>query len=137
MITRGVARGRNGAAACGWCRTPANNFPHEKAIREYRRALALNPDLDEARNQLALIYFHIGAFDEALQESQKAIAANPSNNLAQLRIGQTLNSQVKYEQALSVLRALPKEVNPALVGQHISWALFNLGRKEEATHTVE
>jgi eukaryotic-like serine/threonine-protein kinase len=117
--------------------TPANNFPHEKAIREYRRALSLNPDLDEARNQLALIYYHIGAFDEALQESQRAIAANPSNNLAQLRIGQTLNSQVKYEQALSVLRALPKEVNPALVGQHISWALFNLGRKEEATQTVE
>ena len=117
--------------------TPANHFPHEKAIREYRRALTLNPNLDEARNQLAVVYCHIGAFDEALQESQKAVATNPNNNLAELRIGQTLNFQRKYEQALSVLRAIPQEVNPAIIGQQTAWALFNLGRKEEASAMLE
>jgi tetratricopeptide (TPR) repeat protein len=117
--------------------TPANRFPHEKSIREYHHALTLNPNLDEARNQLALIYCHIGAFDEALQESQKAIAINPNNNLAQFRIGQTLNFQGKYEQALSVLRGMPQEANPALVGHQIAWSLFNLGRKEEASHLLE
>jgi len=117
--------------------TPANRFPHEKAIREYRRALSLNPNLDEARNQLALVYCHIGAFDEALQESQEAITTNPNNNLAQFRIGETLNFQGKYEQALSVLRAIPQEVNPALVRHQIALALFNLGRKEEASATIE
>src|SRR6266498_372950 len=117
--------------------TPANHFPHEKAIREYRHALTLNPSLDEARNQLALVYCHIGAFDEALQESQKAINTNPNNNLAQLRIGQTLNFQGKYEQALSVLRTIPQDANPTLVGYQIAWALFNLGRKEEASATLE
>ncbi len=113
--------------------TPSNRFPHEKAIREYRDALRLNPSLDEARNQLALIYCHIGAFDEALQESRKAITTNPNNNLAQLRIGQTLNFQGKHEEALSVLRTIPQEVNPAIIGYQIAWALFNLGRKEEAS----
>ena len=117
--------------------TPANHFPHEKAIREYRRALTLNPSLDEARNQLALVYCHIGAFDEALNESQKAVTTNPNNNLAQFRIGQTLNFQGKYEQALSVLSAIPQEVNPALVGHQIAWALFNLGKKKEASATLE
>ena len=117
--------------------TPANHFPHEKAIREYRRALTLNPHLDEARNQLALVYCHIGAFDKALQESREAIAINPNNNLAQFRIGQTLNFQGNYEQALSVLRAIPQEANPALVGHQIAWALFNLGRKKEASATLE
>jgi TolB-like protein/DNA-binding winged helix-turn-helix (wHTH) protein/tetratricopeptide (TPR) repeat protein len=117
--------------------TPANHFPHEKAIQEYRRALTLNPNLDEARNQLALIYCHIGALDEALQESHKAVTTNPTNNLAQFRIGQTLNLQGKYEQALSVLRAIPQEANRELVGHQIVWALFNLGRKEEASATVE
>jgi serine/threonine-protein kinase len=117
--------------------TPANRFPHETAIREYRRALALNPNLDEARNQLALVYCHIGAFDEALQESQRAVMANPSNNLAQFRTAQTLNFQGKYSEALSVLRALPKEVNPALVGQQTAWALFNLGRTEEVADTID
>ena len=117
--------------------TPANHFPHEKAIREYRRALTLNPNLDEARNQLALVYSHIGAFDEALQESHKAIMTNPHNNLAQFRIGETLNFQRKHEQALSVLRAIPQEVNPELVGHHIAWALFNLGKREEASAVLE
>ncbi len=117
--------------------TPANHFPHEKAIQEYRRALTLDPNLDEARNQLALVYCHIGAFDEALQQSHKAIETNPTNSLAQFRIGQTLNFQGKYEEALFVLRAIPEEVNPALLGQQIDWALFNLGRKEEAAAMLE
>ena len=117
--------------------TPANRFPHEKAIQEYRLAVSLNPSLDEARNQLALVYCHIGALDEALQESQKAVTTNPNNNLAQFRTGQTLNFQGKYEQALSVLRAIPNEANPELVGHQVVWALFNLGRKEEASAAVE
>jgi tetratricopeptide (TPR) repeat protein len=125
-----VARGR-----LLW--TPENRFPHEKAIREYRRALSLNPSLDEARNQLALVYCHIGAFDEALRESQEAITTNPNNTLVHVRIGETLNFQGKYEEGLAVLRAIPQEVNPAIVGHKIAWALFNLGRKEEASAKLE
>ena len=117
--------------------TPANHFPHEKAIREYRRALELNANLDEARNQLALVYNHIGAFDEALRELELALAINPNNSLAQFRVGETLLFQGKYEQALSDLRKVPKDANPALVGHQIAWALFNLGRKDEAAATIE
>ena len=117
--------------------TPANRFPHEKAIREYRRALALNPGLDEARNQLALVYNHVGALEEALHELETAVATDPNNNLAQFRIGETYLFQGKYEAALGALRGVPREVNPALVGHMIAWALFNLGRREEAAATVE
>ena len=117
--------------------TPANHFPHEKAIKEFHRALKLNPNLDEARNQLALVYCHIGAFDDALEESRKAIEINPHNTLAQLRTGQTLNFQGKYEEALTVLRAIPRDANPALVGHQIAWSLFNLGKHEEASAVIE
>lgn len=117
--------------------TPANHFPHEKAIREYRRALALNPNLDEARNQLALIYCHIGYFDQALQESQKAVLTNPNNNLAVYRTAQTLVFLGEYEQALSVLRTIRGEVNPSLTGYQTAWALFNLGRTAEASAMIE
>jgi tetratricopeptide (TPR) repeat protein len=97
----------------------------------------LNPGLDEARNQLALVYSHIGAFDEALQELQKAVATNPSNTLAQFRVGQTLLFQGKYEEGLSVMRSVPEEANPSLFGYHIALALFHLGRKEEASTTLD
>jgi tetratricopeptide (TPR) repeat protein len=117
--------------------TPANHFPHEKAIREYRRALDLNPSLDEAQNQLALVYNHTGAFDQALQELQKAAAVNPTNNLAQFRIGETLLFQGKYEQALTALRKVPGEVNPPLVGSTLAMVLLHLGRRDEAAAIVE
>ncbi len=117
--------------------TTANRFPHEKAIREYRRALELNPNLDEARNQLALVYNHIGAFDEALRELDRALAVNPHNSLAQFRVAETILFQGKYEQALSGLRKVPKDANRSLVGHQIVWALFNLGRKDEAVVELE
>ncbi|MCI0353081.1 MAG: tetratricopeptide repeat-containing serine/threonine-protein kinase, partial [Acidobacteriales bacterium] len=117
--------------------TPANHFSHEKAIQEYRRALTLNPTLDEAQNQLALVYNHIGAFDQALQELQKAVTVNPTNNLAQFRIGQTLLLQGKYEQALTALSKSPRESNPPLVGSNMAMALLHLGRRDEAAAIVE
>lgn len=117
--------------------TPAERFPHDKAIQEYRRALALNPSLDEARNQLALVFSHVGLLDEARAELEKALATNPSNNLARFRVGEVLLFQSKHEEALATLRNIPPEVNPSLVGHQIVFALFNLGRKEEATATLE
>jgi serine/threonine protein kinase/Flp pilus assembly protein TadD len=117
--------------------TSAYHFPHEKAIKEYRLALTLDPSLGEARNQLAVVYNHIGAFDQALQELQKAVTVNPTNNLAQFRIGQTLLFQGKYEQALTTLRKIPREVNPPLVGSALAMALLLLGRKDEAADTVD
>ena len=117
--------------------TPANHFPHDKAIQEYRRALALNPSLDEARNQLALVLGHVGLLDESLAELDKALAANPANNLARFRVGETLLFQGKYEQALTVLRNVPPDVNPSLIGHQIVLTLFELGRKDEAAATLE
>ena len=117
--------------------TPANSFPHEKAIVDYKRALQLDPNLDEARNQLALVYSHIGALEESLKESQKAIDLNPTNNLAQFRIGETLNFEGNYEQGLTALRGIPAGTNPELIGQQIVWALFNLGQKEEAASKLD
>ncbi len=116
--------------------TPANHFPHEKAIQEFRRALALNPSLDEAQTWIALVYNHIGAFDQALQELQKAAAINPTNISARFRIGQTLLFQGKYEQALAALSSIPKEGNPR-VGYHRAMALLHLGRRDEAASIAE
>jgi TolB-like protein/DNA-binding winged helix-turn-helix (wHTH) protein/Tfp pilus assembly protein PilF len=117
--------------------TPANHFPHVRAIRDYRRAVALNPNLDEARNQLALIYCHIGYFEDALRESQEAALTNPNNNLAVYRTAQTFAFQGKHEQALAVLRTIPQDVNPSLIGYQTAWVLFNLGKSEEASALID
>ncbi len=117
--------------------TPSNHFPHDKAIQEYRRALALNPSLDEARNQLALVLCHVGLVDEALAELDQALKTNPGNTLARFRVGETLLFKGKHEEALAALRNVPAGANPALVGHQIVLTLFDLGRKEEASATLE
>ncbi len=117
--------------------TPVNHFPHVRAIRDYRRAVALNPNLDEARNQLALIYCHIGYFEDALRESRAAALTNPNSHLAVYRTAQTLVFQGKHEAALTVLRTIPRDVNPSLIGYQTAWVLFNLRRREEASALIE
>jgi tetratricopeptide (TPR) repeat protein len=117
--------------------TPSNHFPHEQAIQEYRRAIDLNPSLDEARNQLAVVLGHVGLLEEALDELKKAIAANPSNTLARFRVGEILLFQGKHEEALTSLQNVPVEVNPSLVGYQIVLNLFDLGRKQEAREALD
>lgn len=117
--------------------TPANHFPHDRAIQEYRRAIALNPNLDEAKNQLALVYNHVGLLDESLKQLEEAVRINPGNSLARYRIGETILFQGRHEDALTYLRGVPPETNPALIGHQIAWALFNLGRKREAYEVLD
>lgn len=56
-----------------------NKFPHEKVIREYKRVIALKPEMDDAYHQLARIYVHVGLMDEALIAYNKALQINPDN----------------------------------------------------------
>jgi serine/threonine protein kinase/Tfp pilus assembly protein PilF len=111
---------------------PANRFPHEQAIAAYRRAVVLNPNLDEPHQQLGKIYLHIGLLDEALTELRKSLELNPGNTMARYRIGIVLIHQGKYEEALRHLKTTPPDINPAIVGRDTVWLLISLGRREEA-----
>jgi tetratricopeptide (TPR) repeat protein len=82
------------------------------------------------------VYVHVGLLDEALQESEQALAINPSNTLVRFRICEALLFGHKYDQALAALRDLPGDLNPALVGHHIVWTLFKLGKNDEASTTL-
>jgi tetratricopeptide (TPR) repeat protein len=112
--------------------TPSNRFPHERAIREYRRALALNPNLADARAQLSLTYNHIGLLDEALREANAAADINPSDTLPRVVVGQALLYKGQYEKALTVWMQNPQQAYASVTGSHTAWTLFQLGRTKEA-----
>jgi TolB-like protein/DNA-binding winged helix-turn-helix (wHTH) protein/tetratricopeptide (TPR) repeat protein len=109
-------------------RSPSYGFDDEQAIQDYRRALALNPNLDQAHGQLGQAFLHIGLLDEGLLQVRKAAAVNPGHSWLFV-IGQALFYQGNYEQALAVTLNAPPD---APVASQIAWALFQLGRKEEA-----
>ena len=117
--------------------TPASHFAHEQAIQELRRAIELNSNLTDARDWLATVYWHIGLLDRALDEFRKTLAVDPANRLAQDRMGQVLVYQGKYEEALRILRQVPREFNPSLTTYHLAWTLVLSGRNAEASTVVE
>lgn len=112
-------------------------FPHAQAVQSYKRALQLNPKLDEAHHQLAVIYFHIGLFDKAIREVDSALEINPGNTLARFRYGTIYEYQGKYEEALRVFKSVPQDANPALVQRNLAATLFQLGRTEDSERVVD
>jgi tetratricopeptide (TPR) repeat protein len=61
-----------------------NKFPHEKVIREYKKAISIKPDLDEAYHYLGVVYMHLGLTKESLEVIRKAMKINPDNKVASL-----------------------------------------------------
>ena len=114
----------------------SGGFAHDKAIQEFRRALALNPNADEAHHFLANVYNHIGLLDKGRAEIQKAVDINPQNIGARFRVGVNLLYQCKYSEALVAFGDSSK-FNPELWAYQTAWALFQLGRREEAATRIE
>jgi serine/threonine protein kinase/Tfp pilus assembly protein PilF len=117
--------------------TPYKRFPHEQAVQSYKRAIELNPNLDEAHHQLGFVYLHIGLLDQGWQEIQKALAINPGNTLARYRLGVIDMCRGKYEEAFQIFNSTPLEQSPSLLASYTSTALFRLGRNQEASAIIE
>ena len=115
----------------------ASRFQHEQAIQSYRRAIELDPKLDEAHHQLALVYFHIGLFDKAEAEIGKALEINPANSLARYRYAVINMYRGKYDDAYKISQSTPLENNPALHESQGAMILFRLGRLDEAERTID
>src|SRR6185503_10900773 len=112
--------------------TPFHRFSVDQVIPEYRRALELNPNFDEARQQLASVYTHLGLLQEAVQEIQRAAAINPGNPNNQFTLGEALLFQRQYTQGLAVLDGLPSDFQSSIVATHAAWGLLQLGRRDAA-----
>jgi tetratricopeptide (TPR) repeat protein len=117
--------------------TPASHFAHEQAIQEYKRAIELNPNLDDVHRQLALVSMHIGLFEQAHEEFRKALALDPSNRIAQFQEGGLYGWDGHYEDALRIHRQVPQDFNPALWAWTMAWNLLELGRDQEASTLIE
>ena len=113
--------------------THQNRFPHDLAAQSYERAIALNPKLDEAHHQLALVYLHVGLLDKGWAQVEQALAANPANTMARFRFGVIDLYRGRHEAALAIFESTPLEKNPSLVTFQKAAALLQLGRIQEAS----
>jgi adenylate cyclase len=117
--------------------TPFNHFPHEDAINDFKRALALDPNLDEAHHYLGLVFLHVGLIEEARAEFEAATELNPSNNGAQYRLGETRFYEGKFREARNVLETIDADFNPDLKESQLAWATFACGQTDEAISGIQ
>lgn len=111
--------------------THRNGFPHEQAIREIKHAVELDPNLAEAHHQLAMIFLHVGLLEKAEQELQTAQQLEPTNMGVRYRIAVTLLDEGKPQEAMAGLEGT-RSFSPELWSYQMAFALFQLGRKDEA-----
>jgi tetratricopeptide (TPR) repeat protein len=117
--------------------THAKRFPHELAVQSYKRAIELDPKLDEAHHQLALVYLHIGLFDKARAEIAKALEINPGNTLARFRYGVVDLYRGKYEDAYQFFKSTSPDQSTGLQTFQLATAAFKLGRVDEAEKLID
>ena len=116
---------------------PSEGFPHRGALAEFRQALASRPNLDESWHHRGVVLMHIGHLDRAKDFYERAVALNPANTQARFRLAPVLNYQLKFEEAITVLRRIPRDVYPSQWSYHMAWSLVSLGRTREAAQEIE
>jgi len=117
--------------------TKANDFPHEAALVEFRRAVELQPSLSSAHDRLAMVYTHIGLLDLAIEEARLAVSLNPSNHWARFHLGFALATQQRYAESTEVLEGLPPHVAPLLRGPLLAEAMLHLGHPQQALDMLD
>ena len=107
------------------------NGENDEAIREYRRALELKPDLSELHFWIGNLYWKRDRLEEALPELQEEIALNPNHPEALYEIGDILFAQGNLEAAekyfLKSLRAKAAAVETRLALEKIytNWGQYD------------
>lgn len=115
---------------------PSHGFPSREALAELRKALAAQPNFDEAWHQHAFILMHVGHLKAAAREIQRSLDINPGNTIARFRLGPIYIYQQKFEDAIAALNRVPRETFPAQWAYQMAWALISMERFEEAGRLV-
>ena len=117
--------------------SPAKDWAWRNAMADERRALELNPRLEEAHEVISYIYWHLGLLDEAVAEALVALRENPQSNRARALLGFSLIDLGRPEEALPYIKDLPKSYPGWGRGWLEGLCFFYLGRTNEAAQALE
>lgn len=110
--------------------SPAETRP--KVIAAARKALELDPELAEARVQLADVYQREWRWSEAEAEFKRALELRPNDAAAHLGMAGWLLAQGRTEEAMEWSKRA-RELDPlAVSGTELAWILFSARRYDEA-----
>jgi Flp pilus assembly protein TadD len=106
---------------------------YDEAIAEYRRAIALKPDLAGAHYWLGVAFYAKRQYDEAIAEYRSAIALKPDYAEAHNNLGSVLYRMGKSDEAIAEYRkAIALKPDFAYAHNNLGLALANKGQFDEA-----
>jgi tetratricopeptide (TPR) repeat protein len=103
------------------------------AIDAYRKALAINPKLAEARANLGAALSSAGQFDAAIAEYTKALSSAPGNTAVRMNLGLAYYKKGDMENAHTAFEAVhsarPQDVSAAVL---LGYTDIKLGKSNQA-----
>ena len=116
--------------------TRARRFPHQDAIDEYKRALAIDPNNAEALNELAKVLFHIGRLDEAATSFEHAIEIDSAYINPRFRWSLAEMYRGNYARSIELLRMLPAGSHGSSIPALGALNLHYLGRTQDGLRVL-
>jgi TolB-like protein len=112
----------------------------DEAVGHAEAALELNPNHASVLFQVVNVFANAGRWEESMSLAERAVDLNPSLIDARHVLALCLTHFERYEEALEHLaegdRAAPRSFQNVLSLGHRCWALYGLGRLEEALGVV-
>ncbi len=87
--------------------TPLHKFPHEECIRDYKRAIQLDPFLDEAYNQLGLVTSHVGLMEESYEQYGNAIKLSSTNDVVRSNLLRAYFFDQQHQKVIDGFKYVP------------------------------
>ena len=106
-----------------------SSFHWDEALREYRRALELNPNDGNTHQWLGLTLSWMGRHDEAIVELKRAVELEPLNLKYNSNLGQVYRNARRYDLALEQHQKTV-EIDPNFAPGHgdLGWTYRAMGR---------
>ena len=105
----------------------------QQAEAEFKRALALNPNLEEARYEYGWFLSAMGRSTEGIAEAKRAVEGDPLSYSANLALGLNYSVARQYDQAVAqYLRTIELDPNDPRGYEFLSGAHATLGLYEQA-----
>lgn len=113
----------------------------QDALREFQKALELDPDNPDAHNALGiLLHLSFRRPGEALEHYEKALKVRPTFSEARTNMANVHLDQGRYDEAIKLYEQVLNDMlysTPYIAQSNLGWALYKKGETERGVQSIK